>query len=165
MTKFDYNTNQIGSVLAFNGALYALFQYLVVQRISKSFKPETMFKYSVMFSAIAIISLLVSKTSIELYIAMSIFVMAMGFAIPGVITFIANQGDKSEQGQVMGIINSIQAFSTVLVMIIAGYINSISNTYAIIISCSLIVISWLYFIFIDREKNNSQVRMLVNSHE
>ncbi|MBV9576549.1 MAG: MFS transporter [Gammaproteobacteria bacterium] len=146
MTSLNYSTTQIGTILSFNGILYASFQYIVVQRLAKNFKPANMFKFSTIFVALSIMSLTVISTILQLYIAMSVFVMAMGFAIPGIITFISNLADKNEQGQVMGIVNSIQAVSTVLVMISAGYLYAININIAIIISGVLVILSCLCFI-------------------
>lgn len=145
MTAFNYNTTQIGTVLSFNGILYASFQYIVVQRLASNFKPENMFKLSIIFAALSIMSLSIISTTLELYLVMSMFVMAMGFAIPGIITFISNQAGKNEQGEVMGIVNSIQAVSTVLVMIVAGYLNAININISVIISGILMILSCLCF--------------------
>lgn len=146
MQSFGYDTVHIGNLLAFNGALYASFQYLVVQPLSKKMQPSTMVGSSAIFAGLAIISIAFVNSTIQLYVAMSIFVMAMGFAIPGIITYISNRADKSDQGQVMGMVNSIQAISTVLVMLAGGYLNSINNSIAVVGGGMLVVLSWLLFV-------------------
>lgn len=163
MLAFHYNTTQIGTVLSFNGVLYSLFQYLVVQRLAKNFKPENMFKFSVIASALSIMSLSIITTTLELYVAMSVFVMAMGFSIPGIITFIANLGEKKDQGQVMGIVSSIQAVATVLVMLGAGFLNAININISIIISGVLVILSAVCFLSLFRNNTNKNTTEAVST--
>jgi len=143
--KFGYDTVQIGNLLAFNGALYASFQFIVVQRIAKYMNPTLMVIYSSIFAALSIMALSFVVAPWQLYLAMSVFVMAMGFSIPGIVTFISNNVDDASQGQVMGIVNSIQAVSTVLVMLLGGYLNSININISVIGGGLLVLISWLMF--------------------
>jgi DHA1 family tetracycline resistance protein-like MFS transporter len=160
MQSFNYNTIQIGNVLAFNGGLYALFQYLVVQRIAKKMQPTTMISYFTIFAGISIVSIALTTSTIQLYLAMSIFVMSMGFAIPGTITYISNLADKSDQGQVMGMVSSIQAISTVIVMLAGGYLNSINSNITVISGGILVILSWLSFVIIFPKKTQSKLEIL-----
>ncbi len=158
LQNFKYDTIQIGNLLAFNGALYASFQYVVVQRMSKKMMPDTMVKCSAIIAGLAIISIAFAVDAIQLYAAMAIFVMAMGFSIPGLITHISNLADETDQGQVMGMVNSIQAFSTVLVMLMGGYLNSIHGSITVIGGGVLISISWLMFIFTKKSKKQIELQ-------
>lgn len=154
-----YNTIEIGHILAFNGALYASFQYFVVSKISKKMHPQNMVIYSSLIAGLSIVSIILATNAIQLYTAMSIFVMAMGFAIPGLITYISNLSDASDQGQVMGMVNSIQAVSTVLVMLAGGYLNSMNSSITVVGGGLLVCLSWVLFLMIAKpiEKNNLSV--------
>lgn len=142
---FNLDTLEIGRVLAYNGALYAAFQFLVVRKVAKYLQPETMVKSSVCFAALGVISLAFIPKGIALYVSMSVFVLAMGFALPGLITSISNLANRDQQGQVMGSISAIQAISTVLVMIVGGYINVLSNDITVIGGGVLMLVSWLFY--------------------
>lgn len=146
LKNYHFTTVQIGNLLAFNGALYALFQYVVVQRVAKSISPETMVKLSGLFVSLSIISLSITTNTYQLYVAMSIFVMAMGFMIPGLISTISNRASVTDQGQVMGMVSSIQAVSTVVVMLLGGYLNSIDCNFTVVGGGLLILISWVCFL-------------------
>jgi len=157
LQNFHFSTVQIGNVLSFNGALYAGFQFLVVQRVAQYIKPESMIKYSGCFVAFSIISLAYVGSTLELYMAMSVFVMSMGFMIPGLISYISSQASDNEQGQVMGMVNSIQAVSTVIVMMLGGYLNAINNGITILGGGLLVLFSWLLFIGLVGKKTQRSV--------
>jgi MFS family permease len=143
--KFNFNTTNIGYLLGFNGALYATFQYLVIQRIAHKISPVKMVIYSAPVTGLAIISMAYAASSFQLYSAMIVFVLAMGFCIPGLITSISNMAKKEDQGQVMGMIGSVQAMATVIVMSLGGYIHSLNINITIIAGGVLIILSSIIF--------------------
>lgn len=155
LQRFHLSTIQIGNVLSFNGALYAGFQYLVVQKASQIIKPESMIKYSGFIVSLSILSLAFVNSTFELYVAMAVFVMSMGFMIPGLIAYISSQAGKGEQGQIMGMVNSIQAVSTVIVMMLGGYLSAINNAFTILGGGVLVLISWLVFIVMISKRSQS----------
>jgi MFS family permease len=150
--KFNFNTSQIGYVLAFNGALYSSFQYGVVTRLTKVMSASQMVIGGMVFSGIAIISLSFISTVLSLYLVMTVFVLSMGFAIPGIITAISLRATQSEQGQVMGMIGSIQAFATVLVSLLGGCLDALNPNIPMIMGGGLIVLSWFIFSMCTKSK-------------
>ena len=160
LQKFNFDISKIGYVLSFNGALYAAFQYGVVQRVSHRLKPENMVIYSSIISGASIISLLFVSSTLELYIAMSIFVMSMGFCIPGLITTISNTASEDKQGQIMGMVGSVQAIATVIVMLLGGYLQGLNINITIVAGGILIVVSWLVFLkFFLVKREQSQLKI------
>ena len=150
--KFNFNTSHIGYLLSFNGALYAAFQYAVVQKISHKLRPSSMFLWSTVFSGLAIVFMTVASNRIELYAAMVVFVLAMGFCIPGLITCISKMAPDSQQGQIMGMIGSMQALGTVVVMIAGGYLQALNINITILGGGILMIVSWLLFIILGIKK-------------
>lgn len=159
LQNFHYDTVQIGNLLAFNGALYAAFQYLVVQRVAHKIKPQNMVIYSTVIAGIAIVAIAFATSTLQLYAAMVSFVLAMGFSIPGLIAYISNLADKTDQGQVMGMVNSIQAIATVFVMLAGGYLNSINDAISVVGGGALVIISWLIFV-IALSNHKKEVKLL-----
>jgi MFS family permease len=143
---FQFTSVQIGTFLASMGATYALFQFLVVQKVSKNASPVNMVRYSLIFSGLAVVSISLVHNIIFLHIIITIFVTTMGFALPGLITSISNLESKENQGKIMGMISSIQAIATVFSMMIGGYLDNASITITVIGGGLLLIISWLLFV-------------------
>lgn len=146
LQKFHFNTMQIGNLLAFNGALYAAFQYCVVQRLTKYLSANQMMGYSAVFAGLGVAAMAFISSVFSLYLAMIVFVLAMGFAIPGLITAISGRAHRDEQGQIMGMIGSTQALGTVIVMIVGGYLNAIDPNIPVFCGGLLIIVSWYMFV-------------------
>ncbi|HEY6925858.1 MAG TPA: MFS transporter [Steroidobacteraceae bacterium] len=151
--RFHFSTTSIGTLLAFNGALYAAFQYLVVKPLTPVLSAYQMVSYSGFLVGAAILAMTVLTTVPELYLAMVVFVTAMGFAIPGYITALSERADRGDQGQIMGMIGAVQALATVLVMFAGGYLSALAATLPVAGGGLLILLSWLLFAKHAREWN------------
>ncbi|VEG92518.1 MFS transporter [Legionella spiritensis] len=150
--KFNFNTSDIGILLGFNGALYASFQYLVIQKIASKISPIKMVIFATPVSGLAIISIAFAMNIFQLYSAMIVFVLSMGFCIPGLITSISNMVKTEDQGQIMGMIGSIQALSTVIVMLSGGYIHGFNMNTTIVGGGILVLFSWFIFAILSMNK-------------
>lgn len=153
LKSFNFSTSEIGNFLASMGATYALFQYLVVNKVAKHVQPIMMVKVALPISAIAIFSLLFVKTILELHLAITLFVASMGFALPGLITTISNLASQDDQGKIMGNISSTQAFATVVMMLIGGYLDDFKLNITIVAGVLLLFASWLIFTVYFKNRN------------
>ena len=146
LKKFNFSSGEIGNFLASMGATYALFQYIVVNRVIRKIAPETLVKKALLISVFSILCLPFVNNVVQLHIVITLFVTSMGFVLPGIITSISNLANKEEQGEVMGNISSIQALATVLMMMLGGYIDSFGISITIFGGAFLMFLSWLLFV-------------------
>ena len=65
--KFDYSQSNIGRLLAYFGVISALVQGGLVRRFAKKYKPQSVLKFSILFMALSLISILESISSNSLY--------------------------------------------------------------------------------------------------
>ena len=144
---------QIGNFLAIMGIGYVLVEYVLVIPISKNISPENMVRYSIIFIGLSILSMPFTHSFVLFCIEMSIFIIAIGFALPGLNSSISNLAPPSEQGKIMGSISSTQALSTVIILIIGGYLGHFSYITNVVVSSVLFLASGLMFILINKKKN------------
>ena len=156
VNKFNFSSGEIGNFLASMGATYALFQYLVVNRVISKFRPETLVRNALLVSVLSIFGIAFVSNIFQLHIVITLFVMSMGFVLPGIIMQISSLVNNERQGEVMGYIASIQALSTVLMMIVGGYIDSFGISITIFGGALLMMLSWIFFI-INARKNTVSI--------
>lgn len=154
--RFQFTPAQIGDFLATMGGTYVLFQLLVVQRFTK-LKPSMMVKSTLILSGASVVGLAFAQSIITLHIMITIFVCAQGFALPGLIISISNLADAKNQGQIMGMISSIQAIATVAMMMIGGWLDSFGLTVTVIGGGALLILAWLIFTLHFRQGKQPQV--------
>ena len=147
---FNFSTLQIGHLLTFNGLLFVLSQALIVSKVAKKVKPESLVKFAAVFASLGMISLAYVPSSL-IYFSMGIFVLGMSFSLTGFITSLSNKENESSQGKIMGIVNSTQAFATVLVMIVGGFINSFQDDINIIGGGMITLLAWCMYLIVFRK--------------
>ena len=145
LKRFNFSSGAIGGFLASMGATYAVFQYLVVTKLAKRISPELMVKRSLIIAAVAVLGIAWVRNTFELHVVITLFVTAMGFALPGLITSISNLATKEQQGEIMGNISATQALATVLMMTIGGYLDTLGISITIISGGILLFVSWSIF--------------------
>lgn len=147
--QLNFSTLGIGHLLTFNGALFVLSQFLIVSHVMKFAKPTTLVKLTGCLASIAMISLALVSNTFNVYIVMTVFALSMAFTLPGFITSISNLETHNAQGQIMGIINSIQSFATILVILLGGIINYLHPSITVWGGGAIAFIAWfLYVIYL-----------------
>ncbi|MDC9604307.1 MFS transporter [Xenorhabdus griffiniae] len=155
---YRFSSFQIGTFLASMGATYALFQYFVVRHVAKFAKPESMVRYSLVVSSLAVMAIPIVSNVIYLHILITLFVTSMGFALPGLISSISNLVPENEQGEIMGSISSIQALATLMVMLVGGFLDTTNIRVTVVGGGLLLLISWLLFVARLRAINRKEMR-------
>ena len=158
--SFQFTPAQIGDFLASMGGTYMLFQLLVVQRFTK-LKPNAMVKNTLILSGVSVVGLAFVHSIFALHVMITIFVCAQGFALPGLIISISNLADAKNQGQIMGMISSIQAIATVAMMMLGGWLDSFGLTVTVIGGGMLLILAWLIFILHFKKENYRELTTVV----
>lgn len=145
MEVFSFKSSEIGLFLASMGATFTITSLFIVKPLASKFKTENLVKYFLCLTSLGVFGIAFATNRLELHIAITIFVVTMGFALPGLTTTISNCASSEEQGQTMGMISSIQAFMTVFVMMVGGSLFSINRYFTTISGAVLFLICWILF--------------------
>lgn len=149
---FNYSTIDLGHLLTYNGVIFVFCQFFIVSKIIKHILPSKLVKSSAFIAGIAMIALTLAHNNIMIYSAMTFFVISMAFTLPGFITSISNREQASSQGQIMGIVNSIQSFATILVILAGGFLHYIHPSMNIVLGGIITILAWaIYTLFIHKK--------------
>lgn len=137
--KFNLTNPEIGNFLAYMGILFAIFQFFFVQRIAKKMHASTMAKYAAL-TGIAVLALIFVGKVPYLYLIITLYVLSIAIAIPGMITTISDKAGE-HQGQIMGVVSSIQALAIIIAMSLGGLFISANINSVFVIGGLLFIIS------------------------
>ena len=76
---------------------------------------------------------------------------SQGISTPNLISVISNQASASQQGQILGINQSMQSFGAAIPPIIGGYLTALNSLYPLITSAIVIFLSWLIYVLFFKE--------------
>ncbi len=142
--QWHYNPAIIGTFLGCMGATYAATQLLVLRWISRA-NPHTLVRSSLIISGLSVAAYAIIHTGWLLIMVTACFVISMAFALPSLITSVSNLGDDENQGHLMGMISSIQALSTVAMMLLGGFLVAMSYKIPLIAGGTLLILAWGLF--------------------
>ena len=100
---------------------------------------STMAKYAAL-TGIAVLALIFVGKVPYLYLIITLYVLSIAIAIPGMITTISDKAGE-HQGQIMGVVSSIQALAIIIAMSLGGLFISANINSVFVIGGLLFIIS------------------------
>ena len=150
--KFAFSHSQIADLFAYVGLWIAFTQGVITRKLSKYFKSEKILKISLCALSVALISLLIPDQSKYIYLILPFVAMSNGLSMPNQTALVSNMTEKTRQGEILGINQSIQSLASAFPPIIAGIIVSIDKILPITVSATCIFIAWLIFLLFFKPK-------------
>jgi MFS transporter, DHA1 family, tetracycline resistance protein len=150
--KFHLDQAHIGNIFAYIGLWSAIAQGFILRPLSKKFSSATLLSASsvVMFIALLII-ILPENVSMLLFI-LPFIAISRGISQPNSTAIISNMTKPEEQGEILGINQSITALAHAIPPIIAGFIVTFNLAMPIIAASISIIAAWLVFTLILNQK-------------
>lgn len=149
---FNFNQSQIGDIFAYIGIWIAITQGGIIRPLSRKFTPRQIMKVSVVGLSIALMMILLPRDVWALLIVMPFVALFNGLTNPNSIAIISSLAKPSEQGEILGINQSVQSLAMTIPPIIAGIIVSMDKNLPIMVASISTYIAWLLFIFLIAKK-------------
>jgi predicted MFS family arabinose efflux permease len=138
---WSYEPRDIGNFIGRMGTSYAVVQFLVLYLNTKRNTEDT-YKYFLFLAGLSVIGLGFAQEPWHLIASTTLWVIAAAFVLPIFATKFSNSAGADNQGQIMGLMSSVQSISTVLMMLIGGLLFVIGARIPIIVGGVLLVICW-----------------------
>ncbi len=143
--KFHYTQGSIGDLFAYTGLWIAITQGLLLQPVVTRFGERTVLSASILASAVLFPLLIFPRHPILLYEIIPFIAITQGFINPIAVAIVSNMTPPEEQGEVLGINQSITSLGQAIPPIIAGSIVSLHMNAPIVVAAIIMFISWLIF--------------------
>ncbi|HPI54910.1 MAG TPA: MFS transporter, partial [Chitinophagaceae bacterium] len=150
--KFSFNQSQIGDYFAYIGLWIAFTQGFLTRKLSKKWLPEKMVGIFTFTLAIALAIILLPNQVYLLFLVSPLVAMSQGIMSPNLQTLVSNSGEANEQGEILGINQSVQSLAQAIPPIVAGYIVSINIHLPILLASLFTLFAWMVFMFVYKRK-------------
>lgn len=120
MAQFGWGPEQIGYVFTYVGVLSALMQGGLIRRLVPRFGEEKLLIAGLCLIALGLLAIPLAHDLPVLVIAVSFLALGMGAMQPSLNSLISRRAGAEEQGEVMGVAQSIGSLSRVLGPLLAG---------------------------------------------
>jgi MFS family permease len=120
MAQFGWGPSQIGYLFTYIGVLSAVMQGGLIGRLTARFGEEKLLVAGLVLIALGLLAIPLSHDLAVLIIAVSCLAIGMGAMQPSLNSLISRRAAAEEQGEVMGVAQSIASLSRVLGPLFAG---------------------------------------------
>jgi MFS transporter, DHA1 family, tetracycline resistance protein len=150
--EYHLTTSQVGNFFAYGAAFYALSSGLLIRPIVNRFQPLSVFLVALLLLPLAIFPLLLHSNIAIFwgYIPIQQFLIALVF--PTGATIISNSVNEDSQGEMMGILQSVDSFAFGSSPLLAGAFVGLSTQAPVVVSGGCMVLACLILLCGYRKK-------------
>jgi MFS transporter, DHA1 family, tetracycline resistance protein len=120
MRQFRWGPEQVGYVFAYVGVLSAILQGGLIGRLAQRFGEERLLLCGLVLIGVGLLVLPFAHDLAVLGVAVSGLALGMGLTQPSLNSLISRRADRAEQGEVLGVSQSVGSLSRVLGPALAG---------------------------------------------
>lgn len=143
--QFDYNRSDIGKLFAYVGIWIAISQGLLTRLSSRYLSSNKILRFSIIGTSVSLLALIFPEKEIYLFFILPFISLFQGQNPPNLLTIISNKTSKKEQGEILGINQSLQSLGLAIPPIIAGFIISMHITFPILTAAICMAAAWIIF--------------------
>lgn len=153
--EFKYTVKDIGLFYAWVGFWLVFTQGVIVRRMSGNIPSVKVISVTILILSFSIGLLLIPDESFWFYVISPLIAVSNGITGPNLTAVVSDQESSEKQGEVLGIKQSMQSLGAAIPPLVAGYLTSIDTSYPIIVSCILILSSWLVYMTFFKQRKKS----------
>lgn len=152
--KFNFTSADIGILYAYSGFWIAISQGVIVRHISAKYGSNRVLAYSIIFTAATLLALLLPKDSFHLYLILPFVTAFFGFTMPNFSNILSNAVSQREQGEIMGIQQSMMSLAQVIPPLIAGISIAFDTGLPIVFASASVFLAWIVYTFLWSDRRN-----------
>jgi DHA1 family tetracycline resistance protein-like MFS transporter len=152
--KFHFDQKQIGLLFGYIGLWISFTQGFIVRRVSKRFAPWQILRVSIFGLAISILLILLPHKAWMLYLVNPFIAIFQGLTQPNQTSIVSTLTSPQNQGEMLGIQQSISSLAFTFPPLIAGVIVSFDFRLPLIVSAIIMLLAALNFFFRFNELKN-----------
>lgn len=146
MQRFGMTEKNIGLIFGWVGIWLVFTQGFIVRRLSKTLAPQQVLRFSILALACAIPMVLLPVTAWGILWVNPFIAIFQGLTAPNLTAVVSAQASPQEQGEILGINQSMISVGQLAPPLIAGYLNSLNGAYPIWAGGITILLGWLAYI-------------------
>ncbi len=148
ISRFHYRQVDIGEMYAYIGIWIALTQGVLTRLLARKFPPVAILRLSIFFLGLGFFCLLLPQQSLYLYVVLPIVAVAQGITMPNATALVSNAVTLQDQGEILGINQSVQSIAFALPPVIAGVMTAIDIRLPILLASFFAFFAWIVFIIV-----------------
>ena len=156
MHRFQMTEKDIGLVFGWIGIWLVFTQGVTVRRLALRVSSQQVLRVSILLLAISMPLVLLSGSHWGVLWVCPLISTFQGMTNPNLTTVVSSQASPQEQGEILGINQSMVSVGQMVPPLIAGYLSSLNGAYPILAGAITIFLGWLAYITLHLKKAPAQ---------
>jgi DHA1 family tetracycline resistance protein-like MFS transporter len=123
-----------------------------VRWLSRYITSQRILSFSTFFLGFALAALLLPSEAIWFYLINPFIATFQGVTAPNLVNVISEQAGPDQQGEILGINQSMRSLGQAVPPIIAGYMNALDGRLPILAAAVLTLLGWAVYQFIFKRQ-------------
>lgn len=154
--RHGFQQSDIGYVFGYVGIWTVITQAFLVRPLASRLKPQRLVANVIIGFAISVVLLLIPEDPIWIYVILPLGTICQGLYLPNITAVVSDLSAEEEQGTMLGINQSLMAFSNALPPLIGGYLLTLGTEVPVIAAILLSTAGWVVFnLFYHASKGRS----------
>ncbi|MGB9578351.1 MAG: MFS transporter, partial [Halothiobacillaceae bacterium] len=145
IAKFNFGAAQIGMFLGYLGIWIVIAQGGLLRPVSRRWHPSLVLRVALLLSGLTLPALLIPSQYGWLYAIVPFVAIFQGLSQPNATAIASGLATREEQGEILGINQSITSLGQAIPPIIAGIITSININLPIAVGAATTLLAWAMF--------------------
>ena len=144
--RFAMTRYQLGIVFSYIGIWSIVTQAVIVPKVSRKFRPHQILAVTLLLLAGIFPLLLVVPNVSLLFVVLAFIPLVNGLSNPNLTALISSLGSAENQGELLGINQSVQAMTQFLPPLIGGFIVGQHFSVPIWVTAASTLVAWILFV-------------------
>ena len=158
MRQFGWGPSQVAYVFAYVGLLSAVLQGGLIGRLSRRFGEERLLLVGLALIGIGLLALPATRWLPLLALVLAALAVGMGLAQPSLNSLISRRAGRDEQGEVLGVSQSVGSLARVLGPLAAGFLFAeFGRDAPYLWGAALVAAAWLLTVLLWRDVGSTRL--------
>ena len=158
MRQFGWGPSQVAYVFAYVGLLSAVLQGGLIGRLSRRFGEERLLLVGLTLIGIGLLTLPAARWLSLLALMLAALAVGMGLVQPSLNSLISRRAGREEQGEVLGVSQSVGSLARVLGPLAAGFLFAeLGRDAPYLWGAALVAAAWLLTVLLWRDVGSSRL--------
>jgi len=145
---FHYSEKDVGFIFGWIGIWLVLTQGVLVRWLAPRVAAKRILSFSILVLASAVVLVIIPDTSMQLYLLTPLVAIAQGVTAPNLNTVVSQQARPDQQGEILGINQSMQSLGNLVPPLIGSYLLVYGSAVVILVGAGLILLGWLVYVLL-----------------
>lgn len=144
--RFHVQEKDIGLIFGWIGIWLVITQAVIVRKLAKQISSTQILKYSILLLGLTLPLVLLPTGPWQMLWVCPFIALFQGITSPNLTTVVSSYAEQQEQGETLGINQSMVSVGQLVPPVIAGYLSGISGALPILAGGFTIVVGWLVYV-------------------